>query len=89
MLNATLKFLSLQYPSIHPSPQIVQQEIAHEKKSELLDLSFFRYLKYKILFSNVMLLANLFLCMQNQNFCSLHFVVVYKSHVQQECYEYH
>ena len=62
-----LKILSLQYPSIHPSSQIVQQEVALEKISELLDFSFFRNLEYKYS-QYAMLLAKLLLCMQNQNF---------------------
>ena len=86
-LNASLKFLPLRYPSIHPSPQIVEQEVALEKISELFDFSFFRYLEYK--YSQYVMLSKLLLCMQNQNCWLLHFVVVYKPHVQQECYEYH
>ena len=55
-----------------------------EKNSELLDFSFFRYLEYK--YSRyVIQLAKLLLCIQDQNFWLLHFVVVYKPHVQQEC----
>ena len=55
-----------------------------ENISELLDFSFFRYLEYK--YSRyVIRLAKLLLCMQNQNLWLLHFVVVYKPHVQQEC----
>ena len=79
MLNASLKILSLLYPYIHPSPQIVQQEVALEKISELMDISVFRYLEYKYS-QYVMLLAKLLLCKQNQNFWLLHFVVANKPH---------
>ena len=86
MLNASLEILSLPYPYIHPSPQIVQQEVALEKISELLDFSFFRYLEYKYS-QYVMLLAMLlqYCVCKTRTFGYYSFWSSIKPPVQQEC----
>ena len=79
------KILSLEYSSVPPNSTIGS---GSRKNFRAVGLFFFQILEYKYS-QYVMLLAKLLLCMQKQNFWLLHFVVIYKPHVQQECYEYH